>query len=192
MARSIPRPRRIDGKIKFAPSDGFFLASIDIMDRVPLRLRISEVVEYPAGTPRGGIPSKEPILALFLEGPMSGRRGDKPWAPNRTALWALFNRFGGDTAWWVGQEIVLDLTPRRHPTRGIVAGIFVVPLEDELDEDAVATKMARALRGECPYQAPERQPGEDPDEPPPDDFDQRTDTDDPTEPPADWQGDVQP
>jgi hypothetical protein len=173
MGRPVPRPRRVDGKIKFAPSDGVFLASRDIIDRIPLRVRIAEVVEYPVGTPRGGIPSKEPILALFLEvvGKNSGewKRGGKPWAPNTTAQWVLFNRFGSDSKWWEGQEITLDLTPRRHPKLGIVAGIYVVPADDERTEEQLAAKLERALHPDEP--APERQPGEDDDGPEPSDDD---------------------
>jgi hypothetical protein len=193
MPREIPRPKRIDGKIRFMPSDGFFLAARDIKDYVPLKVRILEVVEYPAGTPRGGHSSKEPFTAIVFEvpGPKGWRRYSKPWAPNITALWALFNRFGENSEWWAGQEITLNLTPRRSPNGGgVVAGVYVVPLEDERTEEQVAKKMARALAHECPYQAPEREPGADEDEPA-DDFDQRTD-DDTTEPPEGWQPGEQP
>ncbi len=155
MGRPVPRPKRIDGKIKFMPSDGFFLAARDIVGFIPLRVRIAEVVEYPAGTPRGGFASKEPFTAIMLEvrGTKSGewKRGSKPWAPNTTALWAIYNRFGEQAEWWVGQEITLDLTPRRNPNGGgIVAGICVVPQEDERTEEQVASKMARALHGQRP------------------------------------------
>jgi hypothetical protein len=204
MGRPVPRPRKIDGRVPFKTPDGFFLAALDIKDLIPLRVRIAEVVEYPAGTPRGGFASKEAFTAILLDvrGKKSGewKRGSKPWAPNTTALWALFNRFGEESAWWVGQEITLDLTPRRNPNGGgVVAGIYVVPIEDERTEEQVAAKMARALHGECPYnpdartealleKAPlvERQPGED-DEPPPSDED--TDT---TEPPDGWKPGEQP
>lgn len=177
-SRPIPRPKKIDGRVPFKTPDGAFLAALDIKDLVPLRVRIAEVVVYPKGTMRGGHATKDDFTALFLEvrSPKTGewRRGNKPWAPNVTALWALFNRFGAEAAWWVGQEITLDLTPRRNPRGGgVVAGIYVVPLGDELTDDDVAAKMAKALRGECPYQAPEREPGADEDEPlPADDFDQ--------------------
>ena len=51
----------------------------------------------------------------------------------------------------------------------LVAGIIIVPEDDEATEEQMAEKLRRALRGECPYAAPERQPGEDPEEPPDDD-----------------------
>jgi hypothetical protein len=176
--RPIPRPKRIDGRVPFKTPDGAFLAALDIKDLVPLRVRIAEVVVYPAGTQRGGYAAREDFTAIVLDvrGKKTGQwvRGTKPWAPNVTALWALFNRFGAESAWWMGQEITLDLTPRRNPSGGgVVAGIYVVPLDDERTDDDVAAKMAKALRGECPYQPtepyPEREPGQDDDEPPPGD-----------------------
>jgi len=169
--------------------DGVFLAARDLLHHVPLASRIVEVVEYPIGTRIGGRPSRQPFNALMLE--MKNAKGDwrkakKPLRLNNTQQVRLYTRFGEMVEWWEGQEITLDLAPTRSPDGGrtsgtkLVYGIIVAPLTDELDEEKLADKMRRAVRGECPYHeqetanagTPEREPGDD----------------DPDEPPADWPG----
>lgn len=187
-------PRKVTGRIGFMPPDGVFIAARDILDYVPLRVRIVEVLEYPRGTPIGGRPSPEPFNAVVYEAKAkTGKwvRAKKPLRLNNTNQMKLFVRFGGEVQWWEGKEITLDLAPTRDPSGGkksgfkLVYGIVIAPEADEATEEHVAEKMRRALRGECPYAAPEREPGADEGEPPPaDDFDQRTPDD--QEPPADW------
>ena len=173
MGRPLPRPKKIDGRIGFMPTDGVFIGARDIQAYVPLRVRIVEVVEYPAGTPIGGRASKEPFPALIFEHRIKGKdwtRATKPMRLNITNHMTLFARFGERAEWWAGREVTLDLAPTRNPTGGRpVAGIVIAPEQDEQTEEQVAAKLARALRHECPYQAPEREPGADEDEPPPSD-----------------------
>ena len=179
--RSIPRPRKIDGRIGFMPSDGVFLGARDLVGHVPLRIRIVEVVEYPVGTPIGGRPSNVPFPALIYEARAKNGawvRAKRPLRLNATNHMALFTRFGEQAEWWAGMEVTLDLTPQRNPKGGPpVAGIIIAPETDEQTEEQMEEKLRRALRGECPYQpeAPsrviEREPGADEDEPEPsDDF----------------------
>jgi hypothetical protein len=179
-----PQPRKVEGRIGFMPPDGVFIAARDILDHVPLRIRIIEVVEYPKGTPIGGRPSPDPFNALIYEA--RAKKGNwvrarKPLRLNNTNQMKLFIRFGAEVSWWEQREITLNLAPTRDPSGGkksgfkLVYGIVIAPEADEATEEQVAEKMRRALRGECPYQpaadpAPEREPGDD-DEPLQDDTD---------------------
>lgn len=182
--RPVPRPQKIDGRIGFMPSDGVFIGARDLVGHVPLRVRIVEVVMYPKGTPIGGRASSVPFPALVYEAKAPNGKwvqARRPLRLNATNHMTLFTRFGENAQWWAGMEVTLDLTPQRNPQGGRpVAGIIIAPEADEQTEEQLSEKLRRALRGECPYAAPERQPGED-----------EPEDDDPTEPPEGWQpGDV--
>lgn len=182
---------------------------------IRLVIRVVEVLEHPAGEEVNGRqlkafwsivferPNREWLLAPWDAKPKSSEweRSKKEWKFGSDVARRLIFRVGADASRWAGAIIPIRLEATTFG-REDVWGVRPVPLAWESNPDK--RREAMRLIAEGTYQPPalprseqppapagpaltvEREPGADEGEPPPDDFDQRTDADN-TEPPEDWQ-----
>jgi hypothetical protein len=154
------------------PHDGF-LGALDIVNVVPLRIRIDEIFLYDAGSRPMGRPLDDVMTTMGHsvrrwntddKGAKVYRddfgKGGKEWILNGGIQAVLIYRFGFDTTAWIDEEIDLFIEPCRSPKGGQTYGIRIMPLDDELDHDVMHERLLAHLPFHPPQPPSEAEPTE--------------------------------